>query len=279
MPVRKPTEPAKPFLRWVGGKRQLVPRLLSLLPDDVADRKYFEPFLGAGSLFFGLRPRSAVLGDANSELINCYSVIRRRPDLVARYVAQHTSAHNSQYYYRTRRSYNEGGSETVQAARFIYLNATCFNGVFRVNRAGEFNVPIGSRRPPRFPTRLEFRRIASALRGVKLRNAFYYELMTEADADAFVYLDPPYPPLTETANFTHYTLDRFTKNDQETLATHFDALSRSGAKILMTNADTAAIRHRYRRYRITPLEVTRWVSCKGERYSVGEVAITNYPRG
>jgi DNA adenine methylase len=266
----------RPFLRWVGGKRHLIGRLLNLLPEDVRERTYHEPFLGAGALFFALQPNRAVLGDANAQLIDCYLAIRQTPGLVARYVAHHARAHGKRYYYMVRSAYNRGGAPAAQAARFIYLNSACFNGVFRVNTAGEFNVPIGRKKCPLLPTPHGLRQIARLLRGARLEAAWYDTVLGEAGPASFVYLDPPYPPLNGTSNFTHYTLDRFTPEDQRSLSAHVAALDKRGARFLMTNADTPLVREQYKQFAITPLQVTRWVSCKAERYRVNELAITNY---
>lgn len=269
-------ETVRPFLRWIGGKRHLTSRLLSLLPEDAHNRVYHEPFLGAGSLFFALQPRRAVLGDANPQLIDCYLAIRDTPHLVARYLAQHASSHSKKYYYRLRAAYNLGGAPAVQAARFIYLNAACFNGVFRVNTVGEFNVPIGCKKTLLLPSRGTLLVIARILRRARLHAAWYDTLLSRVGRSAFVYLDPPYPPLNGTSYFTHYTLERFTPEDQNSLASSVEALHEVGARFLMTNADTALVRQQYAGFTITPLEVTRWVSCKAERYRVRELAITNY---
>jgi DNA adenine methylase len=270
----------RPFLRWIGGKRHLVKRLLRLLPEDVGARVYYEPFLGAGSLFFALQPPNASLSDANVHLVSCYAALRDAPDLIARYLAEHRRHHSKRYYYRIRDLYNANGSPAVQAARFIYLNATCFNGVFRVNTNGAFNVPIGRKTTPYLPLPSEIRAVSKLLKGARLGSASYEFSLASASSNAFAYLDPPYPPLNGTSFFTHYTMDRFRQADQKALADHVRSLHERGARFLMTNADTPAIRKLYEAFEITPLAVTRWVSCKAERYQVSELAITNYsPRG
>jgi len=257
-----------------------VQRLLALLPNDVHTRIYYEPFLGAGSLFFALQPLNAALGDANGHLISCYSAVRDSPELVARYLAEHRRRHGQRYYYRIRRLYNVGGSAAVQAARFIYLNASCFNGVFRVNKDGAFNVQIGRHEDPPMPLPKEIRIASQLMKRAQLVSASYEIQLAEAPSNAFAYLDPPYPPLNGTSYFTHYTKDRFTRSDQTDLAKHVRSLDKRGVRFLMTNADTPAIRKLYKDFVITRLAVTRWVSCKAERYKVSELAITNYsPRG
>lgn len=256
----------------------MTARLLSLLPTDIGERRYFEPFLGAGSLFFALQPKRATLSDANYQLIRCYASIKRAPERVARYLSVHKRAHGSAHYYAVRAQYNAGGAETVQAARFLYLNAAGFNGVFRVNRQGAYNVPFGSKDALKLPSKDRLIAVAQLLRRAQLISQDYARALRLASDDSFYYLDPPYPPLNGTSYFTHYTLDRFSHADQRALAESVHGLHSSGAKFMMTNADTPDVRALYGTFNVTPLAVTRWVSCQARRYKVGELVITNYPR-
>jgi len=156
------------------------------------------------------------------------------------------------------------------------LNRTCFNGVFRVNTEGRFNVPYGDKPNPLFPSKSELDAIAFALKSAKLSVADYEKALSKVKEHEFVYLDPPYPPLNGTAFFTHYTADRFDSDNQERLAAMVRELDRRGASFLMTNADLPIIRRFYREFDITKISVTRYVSCKGARYRVAELVITNY---
>jgi DNA adenine methylase len=266
----------EPFLNWVGGKRRLLPYLLHFLPDDIARRTYHEPFVGAGSLFLALLPRRSVLADANAHLINCYDAIRRRPEQVSRYLIQHQAHSTASYYYEIRDQYNRSGPSAAQAARFIYLNKTCFNGIFRVNEKGTFNVPFGWK-TPRLPKREQIRQVSEHLQGSTLLvSSFETSLKAIGKAD-FAYLDPPYPPISDTSFFTHYTSDRFGEAHQRKLATAVRALARRGAKFMMSNADTPLIRDLYGDYRIFELSVTRFVTCKANKHKEAELIITNYP--
>jgi DNA adenine methylase len=268
-----------PFLRWAGGKRRLVPHLLHALPPDIRERKYHEAFVGAGSLFLAVQPKKAVLSDANGHLIACYEWIRKSPDLVASYLQQHLSRNEEQYYYEVRDLYNRSASSAAQAARFVYLNKACFNGIFRVNLKGDFNVPYGHKEPPLIPTRSELRAISELLKGSTL-HARPFEIAIEAvEKDDFVYLDPPYPPLNGTSYFTHYTAERFGEVDQRMLATAVKDLDRRGAKFMMSNADTEMIREIYSDHNFQFLEVsvTRYVTCKAKKHRAPELIITNYP--
>jgi DNA adenine methylase len=265
-----------PFLRWAGGKRQLKRFLLELLPKDVSDRTYREPFLGGGSLFFALQPKSAVLSDANEHLIKCYEFVRDQPELVARHLKRFASMDTETYYYRARETYNGARFSAAQAARFIYLNKTCFNGIFRVNSKGKFNVPYGRKESPAIPDAAELNDIAMALKNASLHALSFNKALEDANGRDFIYLDPPYPPLNGTAYFTHYTSERFSTRDQNDLADRVHELDRGGSLLMISNADTPLIRRLYRKYDLISLPVIRYLTCKSVRHKVKELVITNY---
>jgi DNA adenine methylase len=228
-------------------------------------------------MFFALRPRRAVLADLNEHLIRCYEAVRDRPDLVGLNLRRHAGSHSRPYYYGVRNTYNRSGFGPPHAARFIYLNQTCFNGVFRVNKQGEFNVPFGDKPHPAFPTTQALKDAADALSGATLLVADYGQTCSRAEKGDFIYLDPPYPPLNGTSFFTHYTPDRFGEADQRKLAEVFGKLDARGCAVMMSNADTPLVRSLYRGFRFYPLTVTRFVTCKAVRHQVRELIITNYP--
>ncbi len=265
-----------PFLRWAGGKRQLRKILLTFLPKDTDQRTYREPFLGGGSLFFAIQPQSAVLSDANEHLIRCYEFVRDEPELVARYLQLHATKDCETYYYRVRETYNRASFSVAQAARFIYLNKTCFNGIFRVNSKGKFNVPYGKKESPTIPTGKSLKSIAATLKNAGLHALPFEKALRDSAKGDFIYLDPPYPPLNGTAYFTHYTSERFSEEDQRTLANRVHELDRTGCLLMMSNADTPLIRRLYRRYELISLPVTRFLTCKSIRHKVSELVITNY---
>lgn len=265
----------EPFLRWVGGKRQIVSRLVKLAPADAAQRRYIEPFLGAGSLFFALAPQDAVLGDRNSHLVSCYRAIRDNADRVAERLRRHGAAHSDEHYYRVRDLYNRSAASPARAAHFIYLNQACYNGVFRVNTKGEFNVPCGSREP-NLPSSDALERIARHLRPAKFVVGDFETTLATAKKGDFVYLDPPYPPLNGTAYFAHYTMDRFGTEDQARLAALVRKLDERGCDVMVSNADRKSIRDLYKGFTFRRLSVTRYVTCKKKRHRVREVVITNY---
>lgn len=266
----------RPLLRWIGGKQQLLGDLLRHLPANIEELDYCEPFLGAGSLFFALAPSSARVSDLNGHLIDCYRCVRDNPDLIARYLGTHKSKDSSEYYYCQRDLYNTGSLSAAQAARFIYLNKTCFNGVFRVNLQGKFNVPYGHKKTPAIPSLRELRDASAILMKADVRHETYEVAISAVGKGVFVYLDPPYPPLNGTSYFTHYTPDRFGVDDQRKLAGTVSALHERGGLFLMTNADTPLIRDLYRDFNIVRLPVTRFVTCKKKRHQVFELVITNY---
>lgn len=268
--------PMQPLLRWAGGKRLLLPRLIEHLPSDVAERTYHEPFVGAGSLFFYLRPSRAFLADANAHLIDSYKYVRDYPEQVHRYLREHARLDCDKHYYQVREQYNKRAFSAAQAARFIYMNRTCFNGIFRVNKRGDFNVPYGWKASPVFPDLSQLRGASILLKRAKLKATTYDKTLDRVKKGDFVYLDPPYPPLNGTAYFTHYTADRFNQADQEQLARVVHELDRLGCFVMMTNADIPIITELYRGWVICSLQVVRYITCKSNKHKVRELIITNY---
>jgi DNA adenine methylase len=268
---------ARPLLRWAGGKQRLATLLAIYLPKEVTNFRYVEPFFGAGSLFFQVRPKKALLADLNVHLMDAYIQIRNNPLQVHRYLTYHRYHDSEKHYYWTRNVYNRASrANAVQAARFIYLNRTCYNGIFRVNLAGKFNVPYGDKDNPIIPEKAELVAASRALRRTQLRCQDFRKTLSTLGANSFVYLDPPYPALNGTAFFQHYTQDRFDDNDQRELAGIVRELDEEGIPFMMSNADTPLIRNLYRRFEIIPLAVTRYVTCKSVKHQVGELVITNY---
>jgi DNA adenine methylase len=271
---------ASPFLRWAGGKQHLLAKIVTYLPNNVRRRRYYEPFAGAASMFLAVAPESGVVSDVNELLISCYSYVRDYPDLVADYLTEHRRKNGSDYYYRIRDIFNSTGVRSAaQAARFIYLNKACFNGIYRVNQCGAFNVPYGHKEPPAIPSRETLRRAAQALTRIELRVAHFLDATRDAGKGDFVYLDPPYPPLNGTSYFTHYTPDRFGWDDHVALAKHVRALVSRGCLVMVTNADLPKVRRLFAGYHIRKLRVTRYVTCRSVKHQVGELVVTTYPAG
>ncbi|MCA0428721.1 MAG: DNA adenine methylase [Bacteroidetes bacterium] len=269
------TGKATPFLKWVGGKRSLIDELKARLPDEF--NNYFEPFVGGGALFFELHSRlkSAHLSDMNFDLIITYSVIQKDLPKLIEQLKIHQAKHSETYYYKVRSMHNL--EDPIQiAARMIYLNKTCFNGLWRVNSKGEFNVPIGSYSNPGILQEDNLNHCRVALSRAKIENKEYFKI-NPAPGD-FVYFDPPYHPTSETS-FTRYSKQDFSEKDQSDLADFCIELHKKGVFVMVSNSDTSFIKNLYKAsyFNIGIVNAPRLVNCKPNgRNSVQEVLITNY---
>ena len=209
---------AAPFVKWVGGKGRLLSQLRPLLPSGVEHMRHVEPFVGGGALFFSRRPGRALLTDINPTLVATYSAIRDDVEGVVGALRRLAGGHSKESYYEIRERYNQGRrvSGSSRAAMFIYLNKTCFNGLHRVNRKGEFNVPVGAYKNPRILNEEGLHVASQALRDVQLECAPFDALLENAKPGDFIYFDPPYEPVSRTASFTSYARDGFSQDDQST---------------------------------------------------------------
>jgi DNA adenine methylase len=264
---------AKPFLKWAGGKRQLLPVIRANLP--AAFSRYHEPFVGGGAVFFDLAPKRAVLSDANDELVNCYRIVRdRAQELVA---ALRGHVYEKDHYYRIR-AWDPAALDAVQrAARTIYLNKAGFNGLYRVNSKGIFNVPFGRHKNPAICDEANLLACSAQLKGAEIARRRFEEVLGEASAGEFVYFDPPYIPVSRTANFTAYSDLKFEAEDQERLARTFEELAGRGVHVMLSNSDVAWVRERYARFRVTEVLATRSVnSVSSSRGLIGELLVTSY---
>ena len=276
---------AAPFLKWAGGKRDLLEQYGPLFPAGPV-RAYFEPFVGSGAVFFALRGRGFAahyhLSDANEELINVYRVVQGDlAGLIAR-LREHQRCHSEDYYYRVRDQDREPGwpdgvGPTERAARMIYLNRTCYNGLWRVNSAGRFNVPVGRYRRPRILDEPRLRAAARALEGVCLNCLPFAEAVAGAQAGDFVYFDPPYVPASHTANFTSYNPDGFGPAQQAALARTFRDLHKRGCRVMLSNSNTPLVRELYRGFRLVEVRARRRINSRSDgRGPVGELVVLNY---
>jgi DNA adenine methylase len=231
----------EPFLKWAGGKRWLIQRHRDLFPTDYV--RYVEPFLGGGAVFLGLLPKRALLADSNEELINAYRCVRSAPVSIDLGLRSLQKRHTSRTYYRIRAM---GLSEPVpRAIRFIYLNRTCFNGLYRVNRQGEFNVPIGTKTQVEYPGGY-LDEVSRALHGAELHVADFECILDKAGDGDFVFLDPPYTAMHNANNFIKYNAALFSWQDQLRLAAAAQRAASRGAAVMVTNADHAAVRSLFR---------------------------------
>lgn len=235
------SSPLKPFLKWAGGKRWFVTNHANLLPKKF--NRYIEPFLGSGAVFFYLRPTKPILGDSNSELIDTYLAIKQNWALVYRYLKKHQRMHSRDYYYRVR-SFKPKSLASV-AARFIYLNRTCWNGLYRVNQAGIFNVPIGTRESVIFEDD-RFDDVSESLQGAELHACDFEQLIDMADEDDFVFADPPYTVRHNNNSFIKYNEKLFSWLDQERLCNALKRAKNRGVHILATNAWNKSVRDLYK---------------------------------
>ena len=256
---------------------------MPLYPRPDKMRRYIEPFVGSGAVFFHVwnlfRPRKVILADNNEDLMNVYSAIRDDVDGVIRCLARHKAAHSYDYYYRVRAQKPRRLSRVSNAARIIYLNKTCFNGLYRVNSHGEFNVPIGRYANPRILDTDNLRAVASALRGIELKVAHFSETPKYARKGDFIYFDPPYHPLSQTSYFTSYTRASFQDSDQARLADVYSALDERGCLLMLSNSDTPFIRQLYRRFVVNTWTVRarRSINSKADRRGrISELVVLNY---
>jgi DNA adenine methylase len=265
-------EKAGPFLKWVGGKTSLLPELRKHVPTRL--RGYHEPFVGGGALFFSVQPRRAFLADENAELIHCYAQVRDDVYGVLDALARHV--YEKAHFTAVRALEPLALRPAERAARFIYLNKTCFNGLWRVNRAGRFNVPIGRYRNPRFNDPAALITASHALRGVELSHAPFEQSMARAAAGDFVYLDPPYDPVSPTASFASYTSQGFGWEDQRRLAHACVVLNRRGVRFLLSNSATPRIRALYQGFEQRLVHAPRFVNSKASaRGAVEELLVFN----
>ena len=264
---------AGPFLKWAGGKGRLISQYRPHFPKRF--RKYHEPFLGGGAVFFHLQPRAAFLSDSNFELIDTYTAIR---DDVAQ-VIKELQAHRyeKEHYYRIRDVDPRKLNLARRAARMIFLNRTCFNGLYRLNKQGKFNVPIGSYKNPTICHRQKLLAASRALTGTSLECRSFDTVLQRAVAGDLVYFDPPYHPLSDTANFTSYDRNGFGEEDQIKLAWVMRELRKRGAFVMQSNSDSPFIRKLYRGFNIRTVRAGRAInSLASRRGQINELLITNY---
>lgn len=268
---------AKPFVKWVGGKTQLLAELTARIPNNFS--RYFEPFVGGGALFFYLQPEPSVLIDLNKELINTYRVIKDKTEELIAALKQHT--YEKEYYYQVRNidrtNEYESWSDVQRASRLIYLNKSCFNGLYRVNSKGEFNTPFGRYKNPRIVDETNLRAASTALQKAQIITGSFLEVESMINRDDFVYFDPPYAPLNATSNFTSYSQGGFDGEGQEELRNLCDRLNQRGIRFMVSNSSAPLILDLYQDYHIDFVYATRAINSKGDkRGKIPEVIVTNY---
>jgi DNA adenine methylase len=271
----------RPFLKWAGGKTQLLSQFQALYPHPRSIRRYIEPFVGSGAVFFKLRRlaglREVLLADNNEELINVYVAVRDHVEGVIAALRRHKALHSKEHYYEVRAKSLRRMSSTARAARLIYLNKTCFNGLYRVNSKGGFNVPMGRYQDPPILNAENLRAAGQALEKTGLKAAHFRKTLDVARKGDFIYFDPPYHPLSKTSFFTSYTEGAFTASDQKDLAEVYSILARRGCRVMLSNSDCPFIRGLYEGFDIRSVSARRNINSKAEkRGRIGEVVVLNY---
>jgi len=276
-------EKPKPFVKWVGGKRQLLKQFrdLGLYPPENFDpitNTFFEPFVGGGAVFFDLLPETAYLSDLNNELVVTYNVIKNDVENLIKSLKKHKL--DKEYFLKIRAQNPEKLSDLNTASRFIYLNRTCFNGMYRVNSKGGFNVPFGKYTNPLICDENNLRKASKALKNVEIKKQDYKEVLKKARKGDFVYFDPPYYPVSKTASFTSYTSESFLDKEQIELRDTFVELHKRGCFVMLSNSDTPFINKIYsepKGLRITKVQAGRAInSDASKRGKITEVLVTNY---
>jgi len=289
----------KPFVKWAGGKRQLLPIIIKNLPKELIENRiktYIEPFVGGGAVFFYIvenyKLDRIILNDKNEELIDVYRVIQNNVDALIdelrkvekEYLSLDENGRKA-YFYEKRDQYNSNKKDKIlTAVNFIFLNRTCFNGLYRVNKKGEFNVPYGRYKNPTILDEENLRNVSICLKNVELHSGDFEEIENYVDDKSFIYLDPPYRPLDATSNFTSYDKGEFNDDDQKRLAAFYRLLNEKGAKLMLSNSDPKNIDEKddffdelYKGFNIKRVYANRMINSNGKgRGKINELLITNY---
>lgn len=266
---------AKPFIKWAGGKSQLLPEISKRLPPKNQIGRYFEPFLGGGALFFSLQHPHSFLSDTNKELVELYQIVKDNVEELIKALKHHKNEHD--YFYDVRAQNPVDLSPVERAARFIYLNKTCFNGLYRVNSKGQFNVPFGKYKNPTICDEEGLRAASLALRKAKVLQGSFQSILLKAKTTDFIYFDPPYHPLNQTSSFTSYTSDGFGENEQIQLANVYRELADRGCFVMLSNSNMPLIKELYKDFSIHEIQASRAINSKAEgRGKITELLIINY---
>ncbi len=266
------------FVKWAGGKKQLIEQFKPFFPSKI--NRYIEAFVGGGAVAFYImkthKPKEVIISDINEELINTYQIIKSDVESLIKELNKLKQIHSKENFYKIRAEDPKLLSPLTRASRFIYLNKTCFNGLYRVNSKGGFNVPIGSYKNPAIVNEIELREISKLLQNTEIKVASFEDCVRWAKKGDFLYFDPPYYPLKK-ASFTTYTKDNFLDKEQEKLKEVFEKLDKKGCKVMLSNSDTQFIKELYKDYNIEFVKASRMINCDGsKRGKINEVVVTNY---
>lgn len=261
----------RPFLKWAGGKRSLINEIKKRMPINY--NNYYESFVGGGALFFAITPNKAVISDINLDLMITYQTIKKYPQKLIIELTEHKKNHSEEYYYKVRANMNVDNHIDI-AARFIYLNKTCYNGLYRVNSKGEFNVPVGSYANPNIVDEENIIACSRSLQNTEIKYQDFSQIYPSLED--FVYMDPPYQPVSNTS-FTKYTTSDFREAEQIKLYEKCIELDKKGVRFLLSNSDTDFIKDLYQSFKIDIVSAPRVINCKSSgRSIVNEVLIRNY---
>jgi len=271
----------EPILKWAGGKRKLIPEILALFPPDYRKRAYHEPFLGGGAVFFKIKPKSGTINDINPHLMNFYEIVRDCPEDLIEVTSQYSF--DEETYYKLRDRFNQTGlSKKERASILLYLNKTAYNGLYRVNSKGEFNVPFGSYRNPTIVPKQSIRAASKKLKNVKILCTDFSYITKYANTGDLCYLDPPYQPVSSTSNFTSYFSDGFDFSDQIRLRDTCVELHYKGVYFVLSNGYAKKIIEIYKEknpFRTEIVKARRSISSKAStRGPVNEILVTNIPK-
>ena len=279
--MKKNENELKPIIKWVGGKGQLLPEIMRLAPEKYDT--YYEPFLGGGAVLCALKPKRAVVSDANGELINMYQTVKSNAEELLELLEDFQNRDNEKFFYEIRAMDRQEGFEnvdrTLKVTRLIYLQKACYNGLYRVNSRNQYNTPWGKKKGGLICDRKTVGNLHEflSLNDITIMHADFEEVTATAKEGDFVYFDPPYIPLSETASFTRYTAKGFSPADQERLAQTFFSLAEKGVKVMLSNSDTKLTRKLYRKGNIHTVQANRLLNCKAEkRGKTNEVIVTSY---
>jgi len=276
---------AKPFLKWVGGKRKVIPQIRKYIPENY--HRYFEPFVGGGALFFNLEPEKAHINDINKTLISAYRNIKNHPDKIIQKLEnlqneffKKNDDERKISFYEIRDAFNNLEDDlSLKTAYLIFLNKTCFNGMYRENSKGKFNVPFGRYKNPKILNEKNLIAVSKLLQNTNITDYCFEKAGEDAKSEDFIYFDPPYHPLSITSNFTSYSNGGFIKEDQKKLRDVFKNLSDRGCFVMLSNSDTEFIRKIYDGFTIKNISAARLINCKASgRGKINELLIMNYEK-
>jgi len=279
----KNKEIPRPFLKWVGGKRQVIPQIKQYIPENYY--RYFEPFVGGGALFFDLEPKKAYINDINKILISAYRNIKNHPyeiidklDELQKVFYKKNHEERKKYYYKIRYAFNNLKSDSfLKTSYMIFLNKTCYNGMYRENLKRKFNVPFGRYKNPKILDKENILAVSKLLTNAIITSCSFEKAVEKAKKGDFIYFDPPYHPLSITSNFTSYSNNGFTKENQRKLRDVFEDLDNRGCFVMLSNSDTKFIGEIYRGYTQKKVTTGRLINCKAAgRGKINELLILNY---